>query len=59
TSKRPVIITHISLMGQTFPIELTLTSRDEMGFRMLLGRQALRGLFYVDSSRSYLSGNPL
>jgi hypothetical protein len=57
-SSRPVIVTQLSLMGQTFSIELTLTSRDEMGFRMLLGRQALRRHFMVDSGRSYLSGKP-
>jgi hypothetical protein len=39
-------------------VEFTLTRRDQMGFRMLLGRQALRGRFLVDTGRSYLLGQP-
>ena len=38
------------------PIELSLTNRDEMGFRMLLGRSALRRRFLVDPGRSFLGG---
>jgi hypothetical protein len=53
---RPVIFTPIELMGQRWNIELTLTNRDDMGFRMLLGRQAIRGRFAVDPGRSYLAG---
>lgn len=53
---RPVITTIIALLGQTWPIELTLTNRDEMGFRMLLGRQAVRNRFLIDTGRSYYSG---
>ena len=55
-TKRPVIVTPIELHGQTWDIELTLANRDEMGFRMLLGRQALRGRLLVDPARSYLAG---
>jgi hypothetical protein len=51
---RPVIYTTVALGGSTWIIELTLTNRDEMGFRMLLGRQAIRGRFLVDGGRSYL-----
>jgi hypothetical protein len=51
---RPVINTHIAVGEHVWPIELTLTNRDEMGFRMLLGRQAIRGRFLVDGGRSYL-----
>lgn len=50
---RPIIRTAILLEDETWPIELTLTSRDEMGFRMLLGREAIRGRFVVDPNRSY------
>ena len=53
---RPVIVTDIEIDGRRWPIELTLTRRDAMGFRMLLGRQALRGRFMVDASRSFVFG---
>lgn len=53
---RPVIETTIELMGRRWPIELTLINRDPMGFRMLLGRQALRRRFVVDPGRSFCSG---
>ena len=56
--KRPVIQTTMSFFGQTWPIELTLTNRKNMGFRMLLGREALRQRLVVDSSRSYIGGRP-
>ncbi len=39
-----------------FPIELTLTNRDQMGFRMLLGRTAMAGRLLVDPGRSYVTG---
>lgn len=55
---RPVIRTTLELMGQSWPIELTLTRRDRMGFRMLLGRSAVRGHFTVDPGRSFLAGKP-
>lgn len=51
---RPVIATTVELAGVRWTIELTLTRRDEMGFRMLLGREALRGRFVVDPQRSYI-----
>lgn len=54
---RPVIVTSVELDGQRWPIELTLTRRDTMGFRMLLGRQALRGRALVDPGRSYAKGS--
>jgi hypothetical protein len=53
-SLRPVIRTEIGLAGRRWEVELTLASRDEMGFRMLLGREAVRGRFVVDPGRSYL-----
>jgi hypothetical protein len=37
---------------------LTLASRDNMGFRMLLGREAFRGRFLVDGGKSYYGGRP-
>lgn len=51
---RPVILTAVEVDGERWPIELTLTNRDAMGFRMLLGRQAIRGRFVVDAGRSYV-----
>ncbi|MDN3638251.1 RimK/LysX family protein [Simiduia curdlanivorans] len=51
---RPVIETLITLGKHSFRAELTLTSRDNMKFRMLLGRKALEGRFLVDSKGSYL-----
>jgi hypothetical protein len=53
---RPVIRTRVVIGGRRFPIELTLTRRDEMGFRMLLGRRALRRRFVIDPGRSFLCG---
>ncbi len=57
-SQRPVIVTSVSLLGLTWPVELTLANRDEMGFRMLLGREAFRSRFLVDAGRSYYGGRP-
>ena len=56
--ERPVVQTSMRLAGQLVPIEVTLTRRDEMGFRMLIGRQALRRAYLVDPARSYLGGRP-
>lgn len=55
---RWVVATTISLMGLELPAELTLANRDQLGFRMLIGREALRGRFLVDPGRSYLGGRP-
>ena len=57
-SLRPVILTKISLLGETWPVELTLANRNKMGFRMLLGREAFRGKFVVDAGSSYYGGKP-
>jgi hypothetical protein len=51
---RLAILTAVEIQQQRWAIELTLTNRDVMGFRMLLGRQALRGRFLVDPGRSFL-----
>ncbi|HVA51349.1 MAG TPA: RimK/LysX family protein [Pirellulales bacterium] len=53
---RPAIVTDLELAGRRWPIELTLTARDAMGFRMLLGREAVRQRFLVHPGRSYLTG---
>ncbi len=58
TTYRPVIETQIELMGRRLPIEVTLVNLDEMGFRMLIVRSAIKKLFTVDAGRSYISGRP-
>jgi len=58
TTVRPVILTTLEMMGESWTIELTLVRRDEMGFRMLLGRQAVRERFVVDAGRSFYNGKP-
>ena len=55
-SDRPVVLAPIVLGGRAIDAEITLTSRDEMGFRMLIGREALAQGFTVDSTASYLGG---
>lgn len=52
--KRFVIQTPITIGQMVWEIELTLTNRDEMGFRMLLGREALRKRFFVNPGRSFV-----
>lgn len=52
---RPVIRTPVIIGESRFSIEVTLTSRGDMGFRMLLGRSAVRRKFLLDPSRSFLS----
>jgi hypothetical protein len=58
SEERPVIRTSIRIGGKSFEIDVTLTSRDEMGFRMLLGRAAIRRRFVVDAGRSFLHPVP-
>ena len=55
---RPVVVTPVEVCGRRWPIEITLTRRDTMGFRMLLGRQAIRGRFVVDPGASFFSRKP-
>ena len=53
---RVVISTTVEVAGWTWPVDLTLASRGEMSFRMLLGRQAMSGRVLVDPLHSYLAG---
>lgn len=52
--QRFVVSTRLQLGGHVWPIELTLTNRDAMTFRLLIGRQALRGRYWVDAGKSYV-----
>lgn len=55
---RPVIETIIAIGDRRWSVQFTLTRRDAMGFRMLLGRRALRERAIVDVSRSHAAGIP-
>ena len=59
SEERPVVTTRVSLGEMNWQIELTLTQRDEMGFRMLLGRQAIKQNFLIDPNKSFLKGKKL
>ncbi len=50
---RPVILTSIQFLDEIWDVELTLTNRDEMGFRMLIGREGIRKKFLVDANKSF------
>lgn len=54
--ERIVVKMRAVLVGRTVTAEVTLTNRDEMGFRMLVGRQLLRRGFLVDVRSSFLGG---
>lgn len=54
TEDRLVIATLLRLGDLEWTIEATLTSRDNMRFRMLLGRTAMKGRIYVRPDKSYL-----
>lgn len=53
---RYVISTDVRIGTSQFEVEMTLTNRDSMLFRMLLGRTALRKICIVDPARSYVQG---
>jgi len=56
TESRPVILTPIRLGNITKDITITLSNRDTMKFRMLLGRTSMNGDFIVDPQLSYQCG---
>lgn len=56
--QRLVIKTLVTVGDQSWPIEMTLTNRDSMRFRMLLGRTAMANRCTVHPEASYLAGQP-
>ena len=57
SEKRTVIATLFSIGDKSWPVELTLTNRDNMGYRMLLGREAMKGRILVDPAKSCCLGS--
>ena len=56
--ERIAVPMRVVLAGREVTAEVTLTDRDQMGFRMLVGRQALAQGYLVDSGTSYAGGRP-
>lgn len=56
--QRYVIGSELEIGGKNWQIEITLTNRDSMGFRMLLGREAMSGRILVDPEEKYVLGEP-
>lgn len=57
--QRLVIETTVVIGGRSWPVEMTLTNRDSMRFRMLLGRTAMAGRSVIFPEASYLAGEPV
>lgn len=57
-TRRPVIRVPLKVCGESFDAEVTLIDRQDMTFRMLIGRTALSGRFVVDCQRERLGGVP-
>ena len=55
--KRLVIRTPVTMGDETWEIEITLTNRDSMGYRMLLGREAMKGRVLIDPDSSFCLGD--
>lgn len=53
--ERYVIRTPLRIGSDTFLAEITLTNRDSMTFRMLLGRRAMAQRYVVNPDASYLT----
>lgn len=56
--RRIVIASELCMGSLRWPIELTITNRDSLRFRMLLGRSAMHGHLIIDPHRSYVLGKP-
>lgn len=57
TDKRHVISATLVMDGQSWKVQLTLANRDSMGYRMLLGREAMSHRMLVDPAASFLLGD--
>lgn len=57
TEKRYVIQSSMQIGNYHWEIELTLANRDSMGFRMLLGREAMENRVLVDPANSFILGD--
>ncbi len=58
TEQRLVVRTPLKIGGMTWEIEVTLTNRDSMGYRMLIGREAMQERVLIDPDASCLFGEP-
>ena len=56
--RRIVVVSDLALGAERWSIELTITNRDALRFRMLLGRSAMQGHLIIDPDRSYVLGKP-
>lgn len=54
--RRPVVELAVHVGHDQLHLPVTLTDRDAMGFRMLLGRTAIAGRYLVDPGASFLRG---
>lgn len=54
--QRYVILTTIELGGLSWEIEVSLTNRESLAFRMLLGRDALKGHSLINPGRTFIQG---
>lgn len=55
---RYVISSALAIGAEVWTAEFTLANRDEMGFRALIGRQALKNRCLVDSAKSFVQKKP-
>ena len=57
--ERPVVELDMTMGRHSWSVEVTLTDREQMAYRMLVGREALSGRILVDPSRSHILGRHL
>jgi hypothetical protein len=57
-SKRYVIVTNVQMGNYKWPVEMTLTGRKKMTYKMLFGRTSMGVDFLINPTHSYLQGEP-